>query len=835
MATHNAEPGNATIANPILINVRRVIEREELTLNEAAKLIGVTAGSLKRHLSGQYVRSDSIARYRAWLDGHARVGKRVQLSLADMKASRRVRTNGPDLLTERVLCQERPTRFRPYFVVDLFSGCGGMSLGFDAFEEGKVFQTVMALDIDDAMVRAFNRNAMHSTSLAGRVCRRVDLSQFLNETEVLAFYLDHLNKSGLTPDLSLKLENLPVMGLQEFKRQISVLDQTFLGRLLRIRSTPAFRREFSNLMVNALGQTSVVGFHDSLCLPLTSGGAPSLGPLIWHEGETNDKVHAEHHTDDRPFVMERAISNELAQSWENEVDKLRVKANGTAQGQLASSAGRVAAFLRFLETPPMREIRREWLAWRSERDSLRLEMFKNKETSRALNSSYTDDLRVDVLLGGPPCQGFSRMGRGKIRSLRESGVHVQSDSEAGDHRNLLLYKYVLFVGALRPRVFLFENVRHFQAQVKTPDGVFQATQVLAEAIQGISRDELKYCVSSGTIDASAHLIPQTRERFFMCGIRSDEMPAETLFDIPKWCLSLSHHGDVPLRAALQGLPEPHWVGLQGNGADLSRRVQTTLEHRSSTGPENLFTNWLVQARRTGREDCLTRTTDSHHARLPRSDDRDLFQMMGPGKRWMDYRCDRSETLAELRHLLQVVRRAMPRRAKERSSRKNGHEIDINRVERLMKKLDGSLSLRLMLECIEPRPGELHHHLITESYLAKREGNHGDWLARLSPNVPCKTIMSHMAKDTYAYVHPYEPRMLSVREAARIQSFPDWFSFAGLGFVDALRAIGNAVPPLLSHQFAQKIVQVLWASDSETRSREHQVVHTEMEVHRDVLA
>jgi site-specific DNA-cytosine methylase len=70
----------------------------------------------------------------------------------------------------------------------------------------------------------------------------------------------------------------------------------------------------------------------------------------------------------------------------------------------------------------------------------------------------------------------------------------------------------------------------------------------------------------------------------------------------------------------------------------------------------------------------------------------------------------------------------------------------------------------------------------------------------------------MAKDTYAYVHPSEPRTLSVREAARIQTFPDWFCFGGLGLVDAFRAVGNAVPPLLTYQFAGQVARLLWASD-----------------------
>src|SRR4029453_12005082 len=125
------------------------------------------------------------------------------------------------------------------------------------------------------------------------------------------------------------------------------------------------------------------------------------------------------------------------------------------------------------------------------------------------------DHGVDVLVGGPPCQGFSRIGRGKIRSLRESGVQAHVDAEAGDERNKLLYAYVLMVSALRPRVFVFENVRHFQEEARTPRGVFRADELLAEAIEDLSSGHLRYGVSSRIVHAVRHGVPQTRERYFM--------------------------------------------------------------------------------------------------------------------------------------------------------------------------------------------------------------------------------------------------------------------------------------------------------------------------------
>src|ERR671936_1550143 len=71
----------------------------------------------------------------------------------------------------------------------------------------------------------------------------------------------------------------------------------------------------------------------------------------------------------------------------------------------------------------------------------------------------------------------------------------------------------------------------------------------------------------------------------------------------------------------------------------------------------------------------------------------------------------------------------------------------------------------------------------------------DKYKRLSWDGLSRTITAHLAKDGYWYIHPEQHRTLSVREAARIQTFPDWFRFAGEPS-HRYRQIGNAVPPML---------------------------------------
>jgi DNA (cytosine-5)-methyltransferase 1 len=87
----------------------------------------------------------------------------------------------------------------------------------------------------------------------------------------------------------------------------------------------------------------------------------------------------------------------------------------------------------------------------------------------------------------------------------------------------------------------------------------------------------------------------------------------------------------------------------------------------------------------------------------------------------------------------------------------------------------------------------------------------DKYKKLDWNSRSRSITAHIAKDGYWYIHPSELRTLTVREAARIQTFPDWFRFAGTRS-DAFRQIGNAVPPLLGEAAAAALTPLTPPTD-----------------------
>lgn len=777
------------MAKSILDQVRLRIDREALSADQAAAQIGVTTQSLARHLSGDYARSDSLAKYRLWL---GRDSGDIARRAKPNKTPTPVPNGQPSQLCLPVnLWEKSCVPQSPHTVVDVFSGCGGLSLGFERLENGALFRTTLALDIEEPMVRVFNDNHPQDRAELTRG-RQIDLTDFLNETEIRVFYLDHLARSGQDLPLLEELRDLGGYDLYTVRANLRILDRAFLERLAEIRADGKFAGRFRSMGDKVLSQTSVIAFHRSLKLPMTALGAPRPDTLLWSgDGSAPESPVPVIQADKRIVAAKRKSALSV---WRAELHRLEQKCAGSGKGQLSSAAKRISLFVDFASSPSMAEIRREWADWRATRDAIRTQVFDDKRVKQRVEKLYQAGRRVSVLLGGPPCQGFSRIGRGKIRSLREQRVHVHEDEDSVDSRNQLLEQYVLFVSALAPRVFLFENVRHFQAKVRIDKMEFDASQTLADAIRDVAANGLSYNVASRIVDASAHLIPQVRERYLMVGLRSDVAKQLTDRVTPDWCLDLPVQSPIPLAVPLQGLPEPAESG------DLVRVTGTESHLGEAQGATRLL-RWIC-ANSDG-------VVDSHIARPPRRDDALFFASMGPGRRWMDYRCDGSRTLGILREFVSTVHTAL----KKSPSLARKLNIETAKAKELKEIVDGSLSLRLLLETIPPLPGETEHHLLSANYLKKKDGQHGDWLSRMDATKPSKTIVSHMAKDTYAYVHPTQPRTISARESARIQTFPDSYKFRSVGLIDAFRMIGNAVPPLLSAQFADRIAQVLWALET----------------------
>src|SRR5204863_33549 len=114
--------------------------------------------------------------------------------------------------------------------------------------------------------------------------------------------------------------------------------------------------------------------------------------------------------------------------------------------------------------------------------------------------------------------------------------------------------------------------------------------------------------------------------------------------------------------------------------------------------------------------------------------------------------------------------------------------------------------RLRMEERCPAPGTSEFRELEEKFVPSyQEDIFVDKWRKLLPDQPSWTVPAHLAKDTYSHIHhdSDQARSISVREAARLQSFPDAFLFEG-SMGERFRQIGNAVPPLLGWAIAQSV-------------------------------
>lgn len=139
--------------------------------------------------------------------------------------------------------------------------------------------------------------------------------------------------------------------------------------------------------------------------------------------------------------------------------------------------------------------------------------FKNAKVHNIDITSFSDDQimedfhDVDVIVGGPPCQGFSSANRWQ--------------KEIDDPRNRLFFEYIRFVQKIKPKVIMIENVRG----LLTRDNGYAIKRI--EEILGAEEYNIKYCV----LDASDYGVPQNRKRAIIIGIRKDYK--DIFFDFEK--------------------------------------------------------------------------------------------------------------------------------------------------------------------------------------------------------------------------------------------------------------------------------------------------------------
>ena len=443
-------------------------------------------------------------------------------------------------------------------------------------------------------------------------------------------------------------------------------------------------------------------------------------------------------------------------------------------------------------------------AGRAQRSVLLRELGAGPKADEEIHSLIDARLRGKrdwVLIGGPPCQAYSIAGRSRNRGVTDYEAET-------DRRHFLYREYLKILAEHWPAVFVMENVPGVLNSKVGGERIWEKIlEDLADPVSALSM--LEYdgefdgyrLYSLATPDRGIDLwrrptlqpdefvvhcenfgIPQARHRIFVLGVRSD------LFDSGVEPKQLQQRpATVPCSAVIQDLP----------------RLRSGL-----TRTDNSDENWLRIMR--GLVDANWWNSSGNHSTALAEAKKSLGRMLkkpegGVGGQFV--KGDRIGSGDMPEHLrFWLLDSNVPGAFNHES--KAHMESDIHRYVFAACHSRGSdRPLRLVHFPKELLPD--HENVKTSDRRKLSQSNFSDRFAVQVAHEPARTIVSHIAKDGHYYIHPdpSQGRSLSVREAARVQTFPDNFFFPGPR-TEQYRQVGNAVPPYLAYQIAGVIDDIL---------------------------
>lgn len=368
-----------------------------------------------------------------------------------------------------------------------------------------------------------------------------------------------------------------------------------------------------------------------------------------------------------------------------------------------------------------------------------------------------------VLIGGPPCQAYSLIGRSRRTSNKEV---LESDE-----RQTLYKCYLDFIRALKPTVFVMENVKGLLSARHSGEGVFgRICSDMQEA--GYEVRSLVTAEAEGPKDYVVHAekygIPQARHRVILLGVKNDD---------PKASEILTPKALMTFRDALVGIPQVRSGFSRRNGGrsddewqdyirsainrmeqtDEGKRIKKALDGVKERDSPSVMTSNEVTGE-TGRYEGWYRgrmgastVLSNHRSRRHLASDLDRYL----------YCSSYAEVFGTPAHIADFPRYLYPKH-------------------------------RNVLEAESP-----DQIIFADRFRVQL------W------DRPSTTVTSHIRKDGHYYIHPdpLQCRSLTVREAARLQTFPDDYFFEG-SQTEQFGQVGNAVPPLLAQQIAKVVASYL---------------------------
>ncbi len=388
----------------------------------------------------------------------------------------------------------------------------------------------------------------------------------------------------------------------------------------------------------------------------------------------------------------------------------------------------------------------------------------------------------DILIGGPPCQAFTRVGRSKLREVHADHQAFRNDPRAG-----LYLHYLDFVEACLPLAVVLENV---------PDMLNYGGRNIADEMCEVLTDR-GYVCGYTLLNAVHYGVPQYRDRVILIALHR------------------------AVGAAVQ-FPEPIRFAEPPGGYLSSRSVALKLINNRDlfdgpdfwhppadadpglppavTAIEALADFPIIDARAEMISGLLRRGARRMNQPLPSPPPAKLSAYATLMRSWPDFESNGT--------VLDHVIRFLPRDYKLFAELTPGDQYPQARAK-AEAMFERALNEAQASGGAFDRDSPAWHELRVK-YVPPYDPNKfpNKW-RKMEADQPSRTLLAHLGKDSYTHIHydSSQARTISVREAARLQSFPDGFLFAG-AMNSVFRQIGNAIPPLLARAVAEVIVTPL---------------------------